>query len=622
MRPLLFLLVIPTLAAAQTMLATRPSNGLDATSARIRLERAYPRPYALPFEAAAMRLPPAMEIFPGFRRPGEKVDYREAVPAIRVVRPTHRTSTADLGLQDAYDVLFFSEKKVVKIRVRLSVAGGSFADRWAKQLRALFDFQDRDGDGELNPAEADYVFTNKGVQAMINRGFSYPTPTEPGRTFPDFDLDRDGRVNFDEFLTYYRPSAAGLFAAQAQTTYDPYGVKLTGAMFTLLDTNNDGKLAKDELIRVQSLFATQDMDEDECLTATELVPDLMRNPGVPAVPKGSDALHVYPAGRLPDDVAESIVSTYRKDKALSFSKADHPLTDAAFAALDKNKDGQVALTELLAFDKLPPDVELDLVYGAAADAPAVRMRPGLNVLAWAPAFRSPAPGTGLLRVGTQTVRFDVDDLRPRRRAGEPDPNLVTFPATGRDFFTDAEIAGPQNQALRVLFDTIDRDSDGRVTRAEFDGFRAVQQSFTELPLTLVHKAQTPSLFQIMDANGDRRLGVREVRNAWATLMNLEPTAKDAVTRDALKPDGAVRFGRRADVQAAPTANDYFVNGPGQRSPAGPDWFRKLDRNGDGELSRREFPGGTDEFAKWDKNGDGGLTPYEAEAERVARKLPK
>ena len=622
MRLPLALLLLPAVASAQSMLATHASSGLDATSARGRIERAYPRQYALPFEAAAMRLPPAVEVFPGLRLPGEKEDHREAVPAIRVVRPVHRAADADLGLQDAYDVLFFSEKKVVLIRVHLMVAGGSFADRWKKQLRALFDFQDRDGDGELNAAEAEYVFTNKGVQAMINRGFSYPTPSEPGRTLADFDLDRDGRVSFDEFLTYYRPSAAGLLDEQAQTGYDPYGPKLTEAMFKLLDTNKDGKLTKDELTGVQNLFATQDTDEDECLTALELVPDLLRSPGAPAALSGGDALRVYPAGKRPDDTAQTVLAKYRTGNALSFAKADHPFTDAAFAALDKNADGRVSLAELLAIDKLPPDVELDLTYGLPAGEPAVRLRPGPSALAWAAAFRTPSPTTGLLRVGTQTVRFDVDDAARRPASLQGMNQLGTFPDNGMGYFTDADVSGPQNQSLRVLFDTIDRDSDGRVTRAEFDGFRAVQQAFTELPLSLVHKAQTPSLFQIMDANGDRRLGMREVRNAWDKLIALEPTAKDGVTRDALKPDGAVRFGRRLDLQTAPNANDYFVNGPGQRSPAGPDWFRKLDKNGDGELSRREFPGTDAEFAKWDKNGDGGITPDEVEAERVARKLPK
>ena len=117
-------------------------------------------------------------------------------------------------------------------------------------------------------------------------------------------------------------------------------------------------------------------------------------------------------------------------------------------------------------------------------------------------------------------------------------NPLQFPDNGRGYLTERDIAGPQFQAIRVLFDMIDRDADGKMTRAEFDAFFALQRSFTSLPLSLVHSAQTPSLFQVLDSNGDGRLSVREVRNAWTRLIALEPNAREYVTPAALAPQGA------------------------------------------------------------------------------------
>ena len=196
------------------------------------------------------------------------------------------------------------------------------------------------------------------------------------------------------------------------------------------------------------------------------------------------------------------------------------------------------------------------------------------------------------------------------------PAEISFPEGGRDYLTEKDIAGPQFQSLRVLFDLIDRDADGKLSRAEFNAFVKLQQSFTKLPLSLVYSAQTPSLFQVLDENGDGRLSAREARNAWTRLIVLEPVEKDFVTRAALQPQGALRFGRTSEVFAFnPTT--MYTQQPIRQTDKGPVWFRKFDRNGDGELSRAEFPGTRAEFDRIDTDHDGYISLQEAE---VADKL--
>ena len=43
----------------------------------------------------------------------------------------------------------------------------------------------------------------------------------------------------------------------------------------------------------------------------------------------------------------------------------------------------------------------------------------------------------------------------------------------------------------------------------------------------------------------------------------------------------------------------------------PVWFRKMDRNGDGDVSRAEFLGTEEEFRKLDEDGDGLISAEEA-----------
>ena len=47
------------------------------------------------------------------------------------------------------------------------------------------------------------------------------------------------------------------------------------------------------------------------------------------------------------------------------------------------------------------------------------------------------------------------------------------------------------------------------------------------------------------------------------------------------------------------------------SAAGPNWFRKMDRNRDGDISRREFLGPRADFERLDRDHDGLIDAQEA-----------
>jgi Ca2+-binding EF-hand superfamily protein len=591
--PLIFL---PSLAVAQTMLATHSYSGLDATSARTRLERDVRRPYGPNFEAAAM----------------------PAGTAIRVVKPAFRLAEQGLGIAEIEDVLFFAESRLVRMRIHLKAGNEPLAKHWTGQLRRYFDFLDRDGDGFLNRYECEFMFSNAGMNQMIQSGFAYQRPDDAARTFAEIDIDQDGKISFDEFANYYTPSAAKVIAAVPSPNRDIFADTLTDELFKLFDTDKDGKLSRAELDAVEKLFATLDSDEDECLSAMEIAPRTFNDPvtrrafgtGAPA----AQVMLAFRPGLMPDSILETILSRYDKDKNYKLTKGENPFSDEVFKALDRDGNGELSLTELLAWKEMAPDLELEMTLGAKAEESGIKLLPRADgkPAPLAAGFKVVAPGTALFTVGNQSIQLACYAPRGVYSQGGP-PSFLTFQDNGKGFITEKDIAGPQFQSLRVMFDMIDRDADGKITRAEFNAFFSLQQSFTKLPLSLVYSAQTPSLFQLLDTNGDGRLSIREVREGWSKLIALEPTSKEYVTRDALRPHGALRFGRAAEVFSFNPALVY--NQPLMRQPTtrGPLWFRKFDRNGDGELSRSEFPGSAAEFDRLDTNHDGYISVEEAEA---------
>src|SRR5262245_105262 len=139
--------------------------------------------------------------------------------------------------------------------------------------------------------------------------------------------------------------------------------------------------------------------------------------------------------------------------------------------------------------------------------------------------------------------------------------------------------------------------------------------------------QGKGLFDILDKNGDGRLSVREMRDAVKLIDKLDQNG------DGLLESGEIPRRYTAGVRRGPAGGggDGFggvvaVNyyGGRQRSvpqpAAGPLWFRKMDRNRDGDVSRREFLGSDELFKMIDTDGDGLISVEEAQkADALFRK---
>lgn len=603
------LLSFPALSHAQLVPATYPYSGVKATASLSGIVRDGPR-YAGPrYEAAGMKAPPVVETFSPVKSPKGPANL------IRRVQSPFVLTNADINIPDVQDAVFFAENRVVRVRLHLKVAGEPMSKAWIKQLQRYFDFLDRDGDGYLNAFEADFIFSNRSLQQMLQNGQAVINPTEAGRALSDIDRDGDGKISFDEFVAYYAPATSRLMQVQPNVNRDTFAESLTDELFNLLDRDKDGKLSKFELAEMEKLLPLLDQNEDECLTALEIVPNLVSRPRAPikldARPTGT--LQFFTPGTIPDAIIEQIISRYDKDKDLRLSKVESGFDDATFAKLDKNGDGLLSITELLAWKDLPPDLEIELTFGPKQSECSLKLLPGPD--------GKPSPragnvkmsdaGKAYIRVGQQQI--DLGAVGSQNFVVRNAP-LFTFEMadpTNQGYINESDIAGPRYQFLRVLFDLVDRDGDGKMTRKEFTDYFELQQSFTNLPLAVTHLTQAPSLFSLIDFNGDGRLTVREMRNSWSRLKDLEPGGGEVITRAALKPLATIRFGRASQVfQPIGGTN---LNPNIQPLSRGPLWFRKMDRNADGDVSRSEFPGTQADFDKLDTDQDGLISVEEAEA---------
>ena len=110
---------------------------------------------------------------------------------------------------------------------------------------------------------------------------------------------------------------------------------------------------------------------------------------------------------------------------------------------------------------------------------------------------------------------------------------------------------------------------------------------------------------------DRRISRRELAHAFESLQQFDLNGDGAITAVELagRFQGVLQLGKPVLFRnqgmrgnaTAPIAN---------RPSAGPDWFRKMDRNRDGDVSPREFLGPLAAFKKLDTDGDGKISQAE------------
>jgi Ca2+-binding EF-hand superfamily protein len=124
------------------------------------------------------------------------------------------------------------------------------------------------------------------------------------------------------------------------------------------------------------------------------------------------------------------------------------------------------------------------------------------------------------------------------------------------------------------------------------------------------------LFDVLDTDHDGRLGVREMRNAIKLLDTHDRNGDKQFSRDEIPRSYPLTIGvgegnpfqGRAVVPRAMATR----SSPAGVRRAGPVWFQKMDRNRDGDVSRREFLGTDAAFAKLDADRDGLISREEAE----------
>jgi Ca2+-binding EF-hand superfamily protein len=505
------------------------------------------------------------------------------------------------------EVVYFGTSGPVRVRLQISIDGRPVDGVWLDAVNGLFAFRDRDNDGFLDVSErAPFALPTRAARDSV---VDAPGVVQPLRlTFAQKD-EKIACVAFAEALRAAGFGSVGLRIIPNRAD----SRQLSEALFRLLDQNGDGRLSQDELKAARERLAFLDIDEDEYITAAELLNRSMDVNAGRARPN--------PRGtRSPMDQADSsnemvflttdgaqavkqLLLARGGARATSLKPAQFGADAKKFAALDQDGNGVLDTTELTAWLRQPPDLEMAIVFEANKGHLSV-IAPETYTTEKNGIVQAALPG-GRLRfeapIGAPTQEWEQNAARLRDQFQEL--------AKEKGFVEKKQLE--KQPSLLAFFDFADRNGDGKVDATEVEAALKVIAPLARCRADIAFADKGNGLFELLDRNGDGRLSPRELVEAAQVL---KPFAGS---------DGSIgpkELARRFDVQCAiepiPVgvliAPARPVPGDGSRQPVNlPAWFTRMDRNGDGDISLREFVGPIELFRKLDKNGDGLISPEEA-----------
>lgn len=518
---------------------------------------------------------------------------------------------------EVQDLVFFGDERPVFLRLRVRVDDAGFRVAWSDFVERLHRFLDADGDGTLTLQEA-----QRGSWTQVLRSPFGPQPAVEQRVFSrlgTLTIDgspKDGQVSLDELAHHLRESLS--FSEFGLQQAPPPDTR-TQAIFGLLDRDSDGTVTAAELAAADDLLTRLDRDVDEKLNADELRPDLpdstsrqfFGQPNPTAVGADTAPFVALTSVQVRSAVMRRLMAKYGAERRLGASGLG--LSETEFGRFDADGSGALDALEtegMLADPPLAAEFTALLGDAGAGGKPRVTL-----------AARTRGPEAGPVKPNPDgSVTLDLGGAMLEVRVGDALQDLGNFleqqfkaaDSDNNGYVDKKEVA--QNGLLNQFFAAADRDGDGKLFAQEMTAYAERQGDAQRSRTMLTVSDRGRALFELLDADKDGTLAIRELRRAGRRLAEVARTPEAGFKLDAIPRRYTLSLGRGSTpVQQGITIETYDSSPRpvAEKARAAPSWFRRMDRNADGDVSRREFLGPLDEFRRLDSDGDGLIDPAEA-----------
>jgi Ca2+-binding EF-hand superfamily protein len=513
---------------------------------------------------------------------------------------------------DTYDLVLLAPNAPVFLRLHIQLDGASLKTARRGYAELLLAQHDENTNGVLEKDEARKIPPLLGSAGMRDI-------QSVSESWVAVDCNpADDRVSIAELADWIDRVLGAPFALTARSMRATQSIDLFGR----LDLDGNGRLSHDELRKAEQTLRKLDLDEDETFTVDELAPVPVPPGGRPANDRGESDSN-QPFLLLGSDEAIFSVARQLVRRYGGSPDANHldgqilALGKEALAHCDVDGDGRLSLVELEQMLNAPPP-HIELL------AELVQTRPGRTKLTLLhdrlqahTAAGEKRPDRLTLETGDLSVHWRIEKPRVARSDNRKMAKL-RFLQADRDknkYLDEQEFSGlgiPD-----ATFSQVDLDGNAMIAETELLAYVEQEASASQCQVILTVSHEGKSVFEALDENTDRRITRRELRRAIELLRGFDRNDDGEVT--AIELSGHFRAGLELGQPLLIRNTESAPGSTGQTDPivtrprTGPDWFIKMDRNRDGDVSRQEFLGPLNLFRQLDTDGDGLIAASEAEA---------
>jgi len=308
-----------------------------------------------------------------------------------------------------------------------------------------------------------------------------------------------------------------------------------------------------------------------------------------------------------------------------------------FVILDRDRDGTVSAAEIEAAFRSFQECDLNRdgiiqfteIARAAADVRDTTLAVPSNLITLLPeaataatAFQRLAAEKSPKAAAAALARFD------RNGNGQFDADELTALRTSpADLSLTIAFDSKQPQKSRLALTGTTAELAEAVSHATIDhlgitlsitglavNFQAVQMGPSETHSDQISIGAVDDGYPLLpdlDPNDDGRLTVRELRSVPGRLSKFDRNHDGTLTSDETRAPIRVCFGLGPIVHRELAGIRSVHRPPATAGLAGPEWFTRMDRNKDQDLTRSEFPGTDEQFAAIDADGDELISADEA-----------